>query len=114
MTTFYGQNFKVATQGQELLKRTFPFHTAQIYIAQFKGLVPSAIEQGAAGKMIWKIGQFATRAVSYRGKSSLPSPGFTPFTSYQHRFGGLPLIHISTNATWLKKVLATIDITFPS
>ena len=112
MTRSYDQHFKVVTQGQELLKRTFPLHTALIYIAQFKGLVPSATEQPAWQEMIWKIVQFATPAVSYRGKSSLPSPCFTPFTSYHHRFRGLPLIHITSNATWLKKVLEAKSIKF--
>ena len=97
VTRFYYQHFKVVTQGQELLKRTFPLHTAVIYIAQFKGLVPSATEQPAWQEMIWKIVQFATAAVSYGGKVLATIPIFyTPSL----RIKCLPLIHITSNATW--------------
>ena len=67
-------HFNVVSQGQNLLERTFPLHmtlNSDIYCPVQRACSPSATEQ--AGKMLWKIVQFATRAVSYGGKSSLPS-----------------------------------------
>ena len=87
-------HFNVVSQGQNLLERTFPLHmtlNSDICCPVQRACSPSATEQ--AGKMLWKIVQFATRAVSYGGKSSLPSQRFTPFTSYQHRFWGLSTTH---------------------
>ena len=69
--TFIGDKI---SQRPNLLKRTFPLHmtlNSDICCPVQRACSPSATEQ--AGKMLWKIVQFATRAVSYGGKSSLPS-----------------------------------------